>query len=55
PDTTTGQTAYATQLAQWNMKWGENTRVTQETGYPLRPGTATIASSECFTCGTHGH
>ncbi|KAG1760236.1 hypothetical protein EDD22DRAFT_781433 [Suillus occidentalis] len=55
PDTATGQMAYTTQLAQWNAKWGENTRVTQDTGYPLKPGTAAIASSECFACGTHGH
>lgn len=55
PDTASGQMAYAAQLAQWNKKWGENTRVTQETGYPLKPGTAAIASSECFACGTHGH
>ncbi|KAG1830077.1 hypothetical protein DFJ58DRAFT_671694, partial [Suillus subalutaceus] len=43
------------QLAQWNAKWGEGARVTQEMGYPLKPGTAAIASSECFACGTHGH
>jgi hypothetical protein len=55
PDNATGQAAYAAQLLQWNMRWGENTRVTQETGYPLKPGTAAIASSECFACGTHGH
>jgi hypothetical protein len=54
-DTAAGRTAYAAQIAQWNAKWGENTRVTQETGYPLKPGTAAIASSECFACGTHGH
>ncbi|KIK33851.1 hypothetical protein CY34DRAFT_98916 [Suillus luteus UH-Slu-Lm8-n1] len=24
-------------------------------GYPLNPGTAAIALSECFNCGTHGH
>ncbi|KAG1888759.1 hypothetical protein F4604DRAFT_1915803 [Suillus subluteus] len=40
--------AYATQIAQWNAKWGENTRVTHETGYPLKPGTVVIASSKCF-------
>jgi len=55
PDNAAGQAAYAAQLAQWNAKWGENTRVTHETGYPLKPGTAAIASSECFACGTHGH
>ncbi|KAG0698802.1 hypothetical protein DFH29DRAFT_809868 [Suillus ampliporus] len=55
PDTPAGQAAYATQVAQWNSKWGEGTRVTHETGYPLKPGTAAIASSECFNCGMHGH
>jgi hypothetical protein len=55
PDTSAGHTAYAAQIAQWNAKWGEYTRVTPETGYPLKPGTAAIASSECFNCGTHGH
>ncbi|KAG0699449.1 hypothetical protein DFH29DRAFT_788411, partial [Suillus ampliporus] len=55
PDTTAGRTAFATQLAQWNTKWGEHTHVTHETGYPLKPGTAAIGSSECFGCGTHGH
>ncbi|KAG1822216.1 hypothetical protein EV424DRAFT_1322001, partial [Suillus variegatus] len=34
---------------------GEATRVTHEMGYPLKPGTAAIGSSKCFTCGTHGH
>ncbi|KAG1813488.1 hypothetical protein DFJ58DRAFT_740078 [Suillus subalutaceus] len=55
PDTPAGHTAYTSQIAQWNAKWGEYTRVTPETGYPLKPGTAVIASSECFNCGTHGH
>ncbi|KAG1827698.1 hypothetical protein EV424DRAFT_1345369 [Suillus variegatus] len=44
PDTPAGHAAYATQIAQWNAKWGEYTRVTPETGYPLKPGTAAIAS-----------
>jgi hypothetical protein len=55
PDNAAGQAAYAAQLAQWNTRWGENVRVTQETGYPLKPGTAAIALSECFACGVHGH
>jgi hypothetical protein len=29
-------------------------RVTHEMGYPLNPGTAVIASSECFACGCTG-
>ncbi|KAG1841575.1 hypothetical protein F4604DRAFT_1939384 [Suillus subluteus] len=55
PDSPSGKAAYVNQLAQWNAKWGENTRVTHETGYPLKPGTAAISSGECFGCGTHGH
>ncbi|KAG1719516.1 uncharacterized protein EDB91DRAFT_1257584 [Suillus paluster] len=55
PDMPTGHTAYMTQIAQWNAKWGENTRVLHETEYPLKLGTAAIALSECFNCGTHGH
>ncbi|KAG2337902.1 hypothetical protein BDR05DRAFT_894544 [Suillus weaverae] len=55
PDSPSGKTAYVNQLAQWNAKWGENTHVTHETGYPLKPGTAAISSGECFGCGTHGH
>lgn len=54
-DTAGGHIAYAMQIAQWNAKWGENGRVMHETGYPLKLGTAVIASSECFACGTHGH
>ncbi|KAG2050052.1 hypothetical protein BDR06DRAFT_892644 [Suillus hirtellus] len=55
PDNPAGHAAYNTQISQWNAKWGEGTRVSHETGYPLKPGTAAIASSECFACGTHGH
>jgi hypothetical protein len=55
PDTPGGHAAHAAQIAQWNAKWGESTRVTHETGYPLKPGMATICSGECFLCGTHGH
>jgi len=54
-DNVVGQAAYVVQLAQWNAKWGESAQVTQETGYPLKLGTAMIALSECFACGTHGH
>ncbi|KAG0704812.1 hypothetical protein DFH29DRAFT_801177 [Suillus ampliporus] len=55
PDTTAGRTAYAAQITQWNVKWGENSQVTHETGYLLKPGMAMICSGECFSCGTHGH
>jgi hypothetical protein len=55
PDTPAGNAAHTTQIAQWNTRWGESTRVTHETDYPLKPGTAAICSGECFACGTHGH
>ncbi|KAJ8580333.1 hypothetical protein M405DRAFT_890492 [Rhizopogon salebrosus TDB-379] len=55
PNTVVGNAAYATQVTQWNTKWGVAARVTAETGYPLKPGTAAIGSGECFACGTHGH
>jgi hypothetical protein len=55
PDTSMSNAAHVVQIAQWNGKWGESTRVTHETGYPLKPGTATICSGECFVCRTHGH
>ncbi|KAG1748886.1 uncharacterized protein EDB91DRAFT_1079021 [Suillus paluster] len=54
-DTAAGRTAYTMQIAQWNARWGENTRVTHEMGYPLKPGMVVIPSSKCFVCGMHGH
>ena len=30
-------------------------KITDQTPYPLKPGTATICLGECFRCGTHGH
>lgn len=44
-----GQTAYAAQLNQWNVKWGEVHKLA------MKLGTAAITSSECFSYGTHGH
>ncbi|KAG2749750.1 hypothetical protein P692DRAFT_201673939, partial [Suillus brevipes Sb2] len=54
-DTATGRTAYDNQLKQWFAKYGQNGRVTEATQFPLRPGSATICSGECFKCGAHGH
>jgi len=55
PDTDAGRAAYRAQLAKWETKHGQNARVTEETPYPLRPGTATVCSGECWICGTNGH
>ena len=49
-----GQKEYLAQLAAWTTKHGE-ARITDQTPYPLKPGTAAICSGECFRCGTHGH
>jgi hypothetical protein len=55
PDTQNGQTAYKEQIRQWETKWGRGTRCTEQSPYPLTPGTAQICLGECFRCGTHGH
>jgi len=55
PDTTVGRSAYEDQLKQWFAKHGQTGRVTENTQFPLRPGSAMICSGECFRCGVHGH
>jgi len=55
PDNDAGRAAYRKQLADWDTKHGSQTRVTEETPYPLRPGTAPICTAECWNCGTNGH
>jgi hypothetical protein len=55
PDTTEGHTAYEEQVRQWEARWGRGARCTEQSPYPLMPGTALICSGECFRCGAHGH
>ncbi|KIK23313.1 hypothetical protein PISMIDRAFT_69254, partial [Pisolithus microcarpus 441] len=55
PTDMTGWRAYQTQVMQWGRTHGKNTRVMEGTPFPLKPGTATICSGECYRCGTHGH
>lgn len=55
PADTMGWRAYHTQVTQWGTTHGNNTRVSENTPFPLKPGTATICSGECYRCGTHGH
>ncbi|KIK20967.1 hypothetical protein PISMIDRAFT_64584, partial [Pisolithus microcarpus 441] len=47
--------AYHTQVTQWGTTHGNNTRISENTPFPLKPGTATICSGECYRCRTHGH
>ncbi|KAF5382140.1 hypothetical protein D9615_004471 [Tricholomella constricta] len=39
----------------WATRHGPETRVTESTPYPLRPGTLPVNSNECFGCGQSGH
>jgi hypothetical protein len=55
PDTDTGRATYRQQMAQWTASRNAGDLITEATPVPLRPGTATMCSSECFKCGTHGH
>ncbi|KAG2754981.1 hypothetical protein P692DRAFT_201667896, partial [Suillus brevipes Sb2] len=55
PDTVEGHTAYEEQVRQWEARWGRGARCTEQSPYPLMPGTALICSGECFRCGAHGH
>lgn len=54
-DNETGWNAYKAQIAQWETTHGAHARITENTPFPLRPGTAEVSSGECFRCGTHGH
>jgi hypothetical protein len=55
PDTEGGRVAYQAQLVEWDRKYGRETKVTEETPYPLRPGTAPVCAGECWICGMVGH
>ena len=54
-DTDGGRAAYRLQLAEWERRHGRDARVTEETPYPLRPGTAPVCAGECWICGMVGH
>ncbi|KAF5379685.1 hypothetical protein D9615_005654 [Tricholomella constricta] len=55
PDTDAGRTAHHAQQQAWATKHGPETRVTELTPYPLRPGTLGVNANECFGCGQVGH
>jgi hypothetical protein len=55
PSTAEGRTAYFEQLRTWKTVHGENAPITIHTPFPLRPGTVSVCSGECYTCGMQGH
>lgn len=55
PNTPQGHTAYLEQCEAWRQRFGENQKVTETTGFPLRPGSAPVCSGECYACGKTGH
>ncbi|KAF8804349.1 hypothetical protein BYT27DRAFT_7225408 [Phlegmacium glaucopus] len=55
PDTQAGRQAHQAQQTEWARTYGPNTRVSDKTPYPLRPGMAPVNSGECFTCSQIGH
>lgn len=55
PVSEAGRKAHQAQQADWIKAHGLNAVVTESTPYPLRPGTSSVGSGECFTCGFQGH
>lgn len=55
PNSQPGNEVYADQLRQWRRMYGDNTRASEDTGFPLSPGTAPPCSGECYNCGQVGH
>jgi hypothetical protein len=50
PNTPAGQALYNAQIVQWNTKYAGH-QVSEIQPYPLSPGTAPVASGECWKCG----
>ena len=55
PNTEGGRAAYCLQVVEWERKHGQGARATEETPYPLRPGTAPVCAGECWICGMTRH
>jgi hypothetical protein len=50
-NTQQGREAYRNQLIEWAKLYGANTKVSERTPFPLKPGTAPAGSGECYGCG----
>ena len=55
PNTAEGHTLYRAQVVTWNKTYGLGTRVSFNNPFPLTPGTASVNSGECWTCGDPSH
>jgi hypothetical protein len=55
PNSQQGFEAYAEQIRQWRRLYGDDARASENTGFPLTPGTAPPCSGECYNCGLVGH
>ena len=55
PPTEEGRAKHRQQCQEWINKFTEYQRVTEDTGFPVTPGTAPPGSGECYACGRLGH
>jgi hypothetical protein len=55
PNLQQGFETYTEQIHQWRRRYGDNARASEDTGFPLTPGTAPPCSGECYNCGMVGH
>ena len=55
PPTEEGRAKYRKQCQDWIEKYTEHQRVTEETGFPVTPGTAQPGSGKCYVCGRISH
>ena len=55
PNTAAGLALYAAQIVAWNKAFPGRLKANEHCPYPLTPGTAALASNECFSCGHIGH
>ncbi|KIJ11433.1 hypothetical protein PAXINDRAFT_15642 [Paxillus involutus ATCC 200175] len=53
PDTESGRQAYNKQVSDWLAQHGTSATPDSTKPFPLKPGTAPLASRECFGCGTN--
>jgi hypothetical protein len=54
PNTPAGRALYNAQIIQWNTEHAGQ-QASEIRPYPLSPGTAPVASGECWKCGMIGH